>query len=705
MAEDKIIHVALAGNPNSGKTSIFNCLAGTNQKVGNFSGVTVEKVEGTFKHKGYTIRIVDLPGTYSLSPYSPEEKVARDYILEKKPDMVINIVDATNLERNLVLTTQLMDLEVELLVVMNMIDEVEKQHTNIDIDQFEKLFGAHVIPASAVTKKGIPDLLDHIVDIKSGHIKTRKYKHTYTNKIENYIIEISDIIRNRKIGKDLPTRWMSIKLIEKDPDVVDFLKSSPCWTEIESKLEEVRDHISKFHQQMEPDTYLAEERISFINGAIKETVNNEEDDPETTTDRIDKILLHRIFGLPIFILIMYGIFQLTFRLGEYPMLWIDGLFQSLISTLNGIIPASIFKSILIDGVIAGVGGVLVFLPNILILFLCISLLEATGYMARVAFVVDKLMHRIGLHGKSFIPMITGFGCSVPAIMAARTLRNRGDRITTMMVVPFFSCGAKLPLYTVIISAFFAPSMAGNILFGVYLFGIFIGLLSAKLLKSTAFKDESEPFVMELPPYRKPSGRSMLQQTWNRAWLYIKKAGTVILLASIIIWFAGSYPKNPEIHQKYETMRQKPNANIERIDRLEKSEQLPYSIAGRIGKFLEPISKPLGFDWRLNIALVNGLAAKEIVVSTMGTIYAIGDTESESKTLAESLRNDPDYSQAVGISFMVFVLLYIPCIASVAVFSRESNSKLWTIAFVAYTLSVAWIASFAVYQLAVLAGLS
>jgi len=705
MADDKIIHVALAGNPNSGKTSIFNCLAGTNQKVGNFSGVTVEKVEGTFTHKGYTIKIVDLPGTYSLSPYSPEEKVARDYILEKKPDMIINIVDATNLERNLVLTTQLMDLEVELLVVMNMIDEVEKQKTSIDFEQFEKLFGAHVIPASAVTKQGISNLLDHIVEIKSGKIKTRKYKHTYTEKIENYIIEIGRIIKNRRIGKDLPTRWMAIKLIEKDQTVIDFLKPTHCWKDIEKILSDVRDHINKFHQQMEPDTYLAEERLSFINGAIKETVSNEEDDPETPTERIDNILLHRFFGLPIFLLIMYGIFQLTFRLGEYPMQWIDGLFQSLVSYLHGIMPASIFKSILLDGVIAGVGGVLVFLPNILILFLCISLLEATGYMARVAFVVDKLMHRIGLHGKSFIPMITGFGCTVPAIMAARTLRNRGDRITTMMVVPFFSCGAKLPLYTVIISAFFAPSMAGNILFGVYLFGIFIGLLSAKLLKSTAFKDESEPFVMELPPYRRPSGRSMLQQTWNRAWMYIKKAGTVILLASIIIWFAGSFPKNHEIHQKYETMRQKPNADIEHIDRLEKAEQLPFSIAGKIGKFLEPVSRPLGFDWRLNIALVNGLAAKEIVVSTMGTIYAIGDTESESKTLAESLRNDPEYSQAVGISFMVFVLLYIPCIASVAVFSRESNSKLWTIVFVAYTLTVAWIASFAVYQLSVLAGLS
>jgi ferrous iron transport protein B len=702
-AADKTIHVALAGNPNSGKTSVFNCLAGANQKVGNFSGVTVEKVEGSFRYKGFQIRLVDLPGTYSLSPYSPEEKVARDYIVNEKPDMIINIVDATNLERNLVLTTQLMDLEVELLVAMNMMDEVEKQHTRIDFDQFEKLFGAHTIPVSAVTKKGITDLLDHIIGIKSGDIRTKKYKHTYTDSIESFILDLSDIISQRSLARKYPTRWLAIKLIEKDRDVLTLLQASPLWPEIESVLEDARDFIRTHHQQMAADTYLAEERASFINGAIKETVLREEEEAETPTEKIDNILLNRFLGLPIFLLIMYAIFQLTFRLGEYPMIWIDNLFQLFTRFLDGIIPASMFKSILLDGVIAGVGGVLVFLPNILILFLCIALLEATGYMARVAFVVDKLMHRIGLHGKSFIPMITGFGCTVPALMAARTLRNRGDRLATMMVVPFFSCGAKLPLYTVIISAFFAPNMAGNVLFGVYLFGIFIGLVSAKLLKSTALKDESEPFVMELPPYRKPSGRSMALQTWNRAWMYIRKAGTVILLASVIIWFAGSYPKNPEVHKKYAAMRLQNNADIEHIDRLEKAEQLQYSIAGRIGRFLEPVSKPLGFDWRLNIALVNGLAAKEIVVSTMGTIYAIGDTESGTKTLAESLRTDPAYSRAVGISFMIFVLLYIPCLASVAVFFKESKSKKWTVVFVAYTLTVAWIASFVVYQLSLLFG--
>ena len=697
------IHVALAGNPNSGKTSIFNTLAGANQKVGNFSGVTVEKVEGSFKHKGYVIKLVDLPGTYSLSPYSPEEKVARDYILKNKPDMVVNIVDATNLERNLVLTTQLMDLEVELLVVMNMIDEVKKQHIDIDLHQFEQLFGAHVIPTSAVTGEGVEDLLDHIIQIKSGEIKTKKYKHTYTENIEQDIIELSELIEDRKIAQDYPTRWLAIKLIENDPDVVRLLSFRPFWEDVQDKYVLIKDRIARYHQGKEPNVYLSEERMSFINGAVRETVRYPEEEPESLTEKIDNVLLHRIFGLPIFLLIMYAIFQLTFRLGEYPMQWIDQLFQAMTHYLDGIIPASMAKSILLDGIVAGVGGVLVFLPNILILFLCISLLEASGYMARVAFVVDKFMHRIGLHGKSFIPMITGFGCTVPALMAARTLRNRGDRLTTMMVVPFFSCGAKLPLYTVIISAFFAPSMSGNVLFGVYLFGIFIGLLSAKLLKKTAFKDESEPFVMELPPYRKPSLRSMAQQTWNRAWMYIKKAGTVILAASVIIWFAGSYPKNMDVHQKYETLRSQQVMEPEHIDRLEKAEQLPYSIAGRIGKFLEPVSKPLGFDWRLNIALVNGLAAKEIVVSTMGTIYAIGDTESGSKTLAESLRHDPEYSRAVGISFMIFVLLYIPCLASVAVFSRESNSKKWTFIFVGYTLTVAWIASFIVYQLSLLLG--
>jgi len=695
---NETIHVALAGNPNSGKTSIFNKLAGANQKVGNFSGVTVEKVEGSFKHKGYTIKLVDLPGTYSLSPYSPEEKVARDYILNKKPDMVVNIVDATNLERNLVLTTQLMDLEVELLVVMNMIDEVKNQHIGIDLDQFEQLFGAHVIPTSAVTGEGIEDLLDHIVQIKSGKIETKKHKHTYTEKIENDIIDLSSLIENRKIAQDHPTRWLAIKLIENDSDVVKLLSSRPFWQDVREKNDLIKDRIAKNHQGKEPNVYLCEERMSFINGAVRETVSYPEEAPESLTEKIDNVLLHRFVGLPIFLFIMYAIFQLTFRLGEYPMMWIDSMFQNVSNWLDGIMTASIFKSVLLDGILAGVGGVLVFLPNILILFLCISLLEATGYMARVAFVVDKLMHRIGLHGKSFIPMITGFGCSVPAIMAARTLRNRGDRLTTMMVIPFFSCGAKLPVYTVIIAAFFSPAMAGNVLFGVYLFGIFIALISAKLLRKAAFKDESEPFVMELPPYRMPSGRSMLQQTWNRAWMYIRKAGTVILLASVIIWFAGTYPKNANITQKYENLRLIETVDSDSLDRLERAEQLPYSVAGRIGRALEPIMKPLGFDWRLNIALVNGFAAKEIVVSTMGTIFAIGDTDEGSHTLAESLRNDPEYSRAVGISFMIFVLLYIPCIATVAVFKQESNSRYWTFIFVAYTLVVAWIASFGVYQL-------
>lgn len=703
MTAEKEIFVALAGNPNSGKTSVFNCLAGSNQKVGNFSGVTVEKVEGSFYHRGFKIRLVDLPGTYSLSPYSPEEKVARDFILFQKPDMVINVVDATNLERNLVLTTQLMDLEVELLLVMNMIDEVEKQKTHIDYTVFEQLFGAHVIPFSATTKYGVANLLDHIVDMKTGTIETLKYKHQYSNETEENIQSLSTLISEKPDWKEFPARWLAIKLIEQDNEISGMLKKMPWRDSAEILLYEAIERIKKFERK-DPGVYLAEERLSFIRGALKETVRNEAEETESLTEKIDKVLLHRFWGIPFFLLIMYLIFQLTFRLGEYPMLWIDQIFRQLTHYLDNVIPVSLFKSVLLDGIIAGVGGVLVFLPNILILFFCISILEATGYMARVAFVVDKPMHRIGLHGKSFIPMITGFGCSVPAIMAARTLRNRGDRITTMMVIPFFSCGAKLPLYTVIISAFFKPGQAGNVLFGVYLFGIIIALISAKLLKSTAFRNESEPFVMELPPYRKPSARNMLNQTGMRALMYLKKAGTVILVASILVWFTGSYPQNKEVHQRYNELRQKGNISVEKINRMEKAEQLPYSIAGSVGKFFEPLSKPLGFDWRLNIALINGLAAKEIVVSTMGTIYAIGDTESADKSLAESLRKDPAYSAASGLSFMIFVLLYVPCIASVAVFFRESNSKKWTLLFVLYTLSVAWISAFFVYQFSSLLGL-
>lgn len=702
--KNKPIHVALAGNPNAGKTSAFNCLVGANQRVGNFSGVTVEKVEGIVKHRQNDIRIVDLPGTYSFSPYSPEEKVARDYILEEKPDMVVHIVDATNLERNLVLTTQIMDLGVEFLIVLNMMDEVEKQGIQIDIPQIEQLFGAHVIPFSALEKEGTETLLDHIVDLYNGDIHTHKNKHPYSPKIEEYIEELQTLIERRKDLNNISSRWLALKLIELDKDVYQSMQADPLWVDIQPVLHHIIDTIRK-HSHSEPDVFLAEKRVAFVHGAIKETVQIDQDEPETVTEKIDNVLLHKVLGLPIFLFIMYGIFQLTFRAGEYPMMWIESFFNLISGSLDSLLADSMFKSILIDGILAGVGGVLVFLPVILILFFCIALLEATGYMARVAFVMDRVMHRIGLHGKSFIPMMTGFGCSVPAMMATRTLRNRSDRLTTMMIIPFFSCSAKLPTYTVILSAFFLPAIAGNILFGVYIFGILIAFLSAKLIKKTAFDDESEPFVMELPPYRMPSWNSMMHQTWMRAVMYLKKAGTVILIASVIIWFAGTYPKNDNVTQKYDQLRlQAPGIEqIDQIDRQEQAEQLPYSVAGRIGKALEPISKPLGFDWRLNIALINGVAAKEIVVSTMGTIYAMGGHDKD-MTLAESLRTDPAYSPATGLSFMIFVLLYIPCVATVAVFSKESGSRKWTFIFVTYTILVAWISSFIVFQTAALFGL-
>lgn len=609
MREDKKILVALAGNPNSGKTSLFNSLVGTHLRVGNYPGVTIEKTEGTIKYKDYRIIFVDLPGTYSLSAYSPEEAISRNFILEEKPDVVLNVVDGTNLERNLFLTTQLMELQANMLIALNMYDEVLQQGTKIDFKQLQKILGCHIVPTSAVKKEGITQLLNHIVRIFDSKIIIAKNKLSYDPQ-------------------------------EKDP------------------------------------TTLAEKRYAFINGAIAETVEYVDKPIKTVTGWIDAILINRILGIPIFLFIMWSIFQITFKLGEIPMGWVDTGVGYLSALVSGGLTEGWLRSLIVDGVIAGVGGVIGFLPNILLLFLCISVLEATGYMARAAFVVDKVMHKIGLHGKSFIPMLTGFGCSVPAFMACRTLKNKADRVVTMMIIPFMSCGAKLPVYLLLIGAFFPENMAGNVLFGIYLFGILIALLSAFILKKALFKGESEPFVMELPPYRWPTLNYLFIQTWIKAQSYLKKAGTVILLISVIIWTMTSFPTLPQ------------NNNTQSA--------LEYSIAGRLGKIIEPVIKPLGFDWKIGIALVTGMAAKEVVVSTLGTIYSLEDENA--LALKDRIRKDPVFTIPTVLSLLAFVLLYLPCLAATIVFNKEVGSSKWTWIYFGYTMTVAWIVSFLVYRI-------
>ncbi|MDA3810373.1 MAG: ferrous iron transport protein B [Spirochaetaceae bacterium] len=709
--DKKEINVALLGNPNSGKTSLFNCMAGTHQKVGNFSGVTVEKYEGFINYKDYKINLIDLPGTYSLTAYSPEEVVARNYIIEEKPDVVIDVIDGTNLERNLYLTTQLMELEVDALYAINMYDEVEKQDIKIDLRQLQTLLGSHVVTTSAAKNIGIERLLDHVIRVYEGDINIKKNKLIYSSKIETHIIKIKHLLGSDAYLSDrYNLYWLAVKLLENDQLVYELVKQRSVWIKVERALIEAMDSFEKIYQR-DPEIVITEDRHSFIRGAIRETVQIPQKVQKTLTDYIDDIVLNRVLGLPIFFGIMWLIFQFTFTIGQYPMDWLDSFFGILANTVSSILPDGFLKSLIVDGIISGVGGVLIFVPNILLLFLSISIMEASGYMARAAFVVDKAMHRIGLHGKSFIPMITGFGCSVPAIMACRTLKNKADRITTMMIITFMSCGARLPVYILLIGAFFKPSHSGNILFGVYMFGVLIALLSAFVLKKAVFNDQSEPFVMELPPYRRPKASSIMHQVSFKAGMYVKKAGTIILAASVLIWIATNYPKSENITADFNVIRTEISQNsdlnknkidelIKKADRDESAAQIEQSIAGRLGKITEPLIKPLGFDWKIGVALTAGLAAKEIIVSTMNTIYSLEDSES-SGSFTTGFKEVSGYSTAAALALMIFVLLYAPCVAASVVFHRESGRWKYTILMFSYTMSVAWIMSFIVYRIGLL----
>ncbi len=709
MKEKKEIIVALAGNPNSGKTSLFNAIAGTHLKVGNWPGVTVEKYEGYVDYKEYRIRLVDLPGTYSINAYSPEETIARDFIAEKKADIVVNVVDGTSLERNLYLTTQLLELDPKMVVALNMYDEVEKLKIAIDFKMLQKLLGSHVVPVSAVKKTGIEALLDHVVRTYENKIVIPRDKISYSEEIEEALAELQGLLETDiPLSAKFSPRWLAVKLLENDQFAYSLAKESPVWVRLENKLPGILNTLEGRLKERVAQR-ISEDRHAFARGAYKETVKTANEEKRTITDRIDSVVLNRLLGLPLFLFIMWLIFQITFTFGRVPMEWLQSFFVFLGDKAAALLPEGILRSLLVDGIIAGVGGVVGFLPNILLLFLGLSFLESTGYMARAAFVVDRAFHKIGLHGKSFIPMVTGFGCSVPAFMACRTLKNRGDRLATMMVIPFMSCGAKLPVYVLLIGAFFPASMSANILFAVYLFGILVAVLSAKLFKATIFKGRSEPFVMELPVYRLPTLQSVLMQMWIKAWMYLKKAGTVILAVSIIVWVVCNFPVDAGLSREYrarvEAVNQDKTADAgtkaaaaAALENELAARQLEYSFAGRTGKVIEPFIKPLGFDWRLGVALTAGFAAKEVVVATMGTIYALGET-GESESLTQRLRTDPAYDPAIALSLIIFVLLYVPCLSATSVFHQEGGELKMTLFYIGYTMAAAWILSFAVYQTA------
>ncbi|MBI4350029.1 MAG: ferrous iron transport protein B [Elusimicrobia bacterium] len=707
MKERKEMVVALAGNPNSGKTSLFNAIAGTHLKVGNWPGVTVEKYEGYVDYKDYRLRLVDLPGTYSINAYSPEETIARDFIAEKKADIVVNVVDGTSLERNLYLTTQLLELDPKMVVALNMYDEVEKLKIGIDFKMLQKLLGSHVVPVSAVKKTGIEALLDHVVRTYENKIVIPRDKISYSEEIEEALAELQGLLETDiPLSAKFSPRWLAVKLLENDQFAYSLAKESPVWVRLEHKLPGILNTLEGRLKERVAQR-ISEDRHAFARGAYKETVKTALEEKKTITDHIDSVVLNRFLGVPLFLFIMWLIFQITFTFGEVPMGWLESFFAFLGDKVSALLPEGVLRSLVVDGMIAGVGGVVGFLPNILLLFLGLSFLESTGYMARAAFVVDRAFHKIGLHGKSFIPMVTGFGCSVPAFMACRTLKNRGDRLATMMVIPFMSCGAKLPVHILLIGAFFPTSMSANILFGVYLFGIVVAVLSAKLFKSTIFKGRSEPFVMELPVYRLPTLRSVLMQMWIKAWMYLKKAGTVILAVSIVVWLVCNFPVNDKLNLEYgariEAVKQDKKttaeAKAEAAAALENelaAKQMEHSFAGRTGKLIEPFIRPLGFDWRLGVALTAGLAAKEVVVATMGTIYALG-AAGESESLTARLRSDPAYNPAIALALIVFVLLYVPCLSATAVFHQESGELKMTLFYIFYTMTAAWVLSFAVYK--------
>lgn len=675
------IRVALVGNPNCGKTSLFNIASGSHEHVGNYSGVTVDAKEGRFEYKGYKFILIDLPGTYSLSAYSPEELFVREHLIKELPDVVVNVVDATNLERNLYLSSQLIDMDLRVVMALNMFDEFSQKKDKLDIKMLGTLLGMPIVPTVSKTGKGINELFDSIIDIYEN-IHTKRARHIHIHhgvEVEKSIEKVQHLIRqNEGIRQKYSTRYLAIKYLENDKEIAK-----------EVELFENRDEIIAARYQEDKrierligsnlESAIVDAKYAFIQGALKETYKPSSETPKKTlTDRIDSIITNKWLAFPIFILILYVMFEATFKLGEYPMMWIEWLVEKFALFISTTMPEGLFKDLIVDGIIGGVGSVLVFLPNILILYMFISLLEDSGYMARAAFIMDKLMHRMGLHGKSFIPMIMGFGCNVPAIMATRMIENRKSRLVTILIIPLMSCAGRLPIYILLAGAFF-PSYGSLVMLGIYGLGILLAIFSAKVI-SRFMKEDDLPFVMELPPYRVPTSKSIFRHTWEKGKQYLQKMGGIILVASLIIWSLGYFPRQ----QEGQTTAQ----------------QQEQSYIGTIGKAIEPALEPLGFDWKMGVGILSGIAAKELVVSTMGVLYNIDQEQLDSGSGETMLQKALQQAStpAAALAFMVFVLLYFPCIATFIAIKQEGGGWKWAIFSAIYTIILAWVAAFAVYQI-------
>jgi ferrous iron transport protein B len=702
------IKIALAGNPNAGKTSIFNGLTGSRQHVGNYPGVTVEIKDGKSKHDH--VMIQDLPGTYSLTPYSEEERVAQQLLWKDAPKAIINVVDSSNLERNLYLTLQLKELGLPLILALNMSDIAKNKGIQIDSAKLTALLGNEIVETIGNKKSGLDDLLEKAIKISSK---------TFISNTDHLGEDLNSILDS--IEKELSSfnikgskRWLALKLLENDKTVISEL-NNPA---IAKKVSEYRTEIENTKKQ-NIETLLANLRYDYIDQLCRKTVKSLTVSKKSVTEIIDTIVMNRVLGIPIFLGLMYLVFQLTFAIGEPMMGWIESLFGLLTDSINGLWSEgseSLLRSLIVDGVIGGVGGVLVFLPNILLLFLAISLLEDTGYMARAAFIMDRLMNKIGLHGKSFIPMLIGFGCSVPAIMATRTMDNKRDRLVTMLVVPLMSCGARLPIYALIIPAFFVKEWQAPMLWIIYITGILLAIICAKLLRITLFKGESVPFIMEMPNYHRPTIKGIFIHMWERGKLYVQKAGTIILGLSVLIWVLSTFPQLPknrvaDFDQMRSVIETRDTTNLSQenkeqmlaeIDNFQSEAAIENSYAGKIGKFIEPALRPLGFDWKIGTSLVGAFAAKEVFVSTLGVVFSVGKADEESESLREKLKDN--YSPLTALCIMLFCLISAPCMATIAVTKRESNSWIWAMFQLIGLTILAYLITLIVYQGGLLLGL-
>ena len=706
----KMIRVALVGNPNCGKTSLFNIASGSHEHVGNYSGVTVDAKEGKFEYGGYKFTLVDLPGTYSLSAYSPEELYVRRNLIEEVPDVVINVVDASNLERNLYLTAQLIDMNLRVVMALNMFDELKSKKDELDITTLGHLLGLPVVPTVSRNGEGIPELFDMVIRIYERNTPQLS-RHIHINhgaEIEKSIDRIKLLLqKNEEIRFKYSTRYLAIKYLENDKDIEKVVEVLPNRDEIIAARFEEQRRIDEL-MQTTTESAIVDAKYAFIQGALAETYHPYKGQrrKNTVTDKIDAVVTNRWLAFPIFFLMLYLVFECTFVIGDYPMQWIEWLVEKFGDFVAAYMKDGAVKDLIVDGIIGGVGSVLVFLPNILLLYMFISLLEDSGYMARAAFIMDKLMHKMGLHGKSFIPMIMGFGCNVPAIMAARTIESRKSRLITILVIPLMSCAGRLPIYILIVGAFF-PHYGGLVMLGIYALGIVLAVLSAKVM-SRFIKDDDLPFVMELPPYRVPTAKSVFRHTWEKGKQYLHKMAGIILICSVIIWFLGYFPN----HKAYDTV----------------AEQQENSYIGYIGKAIEPVLEPLGFDWKMGVGILSGIGAKELVVSSLGVMYSAEEAEyEESGSLAATSDSNLQDAQATSevrqtedsgdtmlqralqramtpasaLAFMVFVLLYFPCIATFVAIKQEAGGWKWAIGSAVYTVILAWVMAFIVYRIALL----